>query len=62
MAVLRNDTTRITIVVPKDFAEELKEHLKNFALTSKGKWLIAAAKEKMIQEKLMLEEMQQEDN
>ncbi|MGV2433287.1 MAG UNVERIFIED_CONTAM: hypothetical protein LVQ98_08595 [Rickettsiaceae bacterium] len=61
MAVFKGDVKRITISVPKIFAEDLDKHLKNFALTDKSRWFLEAGKEKMAQEKLMLSEREEEE-
>ncbi len=60
MAVLKSDVKRITISIPKSFLRDLDLHLKNFALTDRGRWILEAAKEKMAQEKMMLTEIQEE--
>jgi metal-responsive CopG/Arc/MetJ family transcriptional regulator len=57
MAVLKNDVKRITLTVPKQFLLELDNHINNFALTGRGRWLINAAKEKMAKEKVLLSEI-----
>lgn len=60
MAVLKSDVKRVTVSMPKSFLRDLDLHLKNFALTDRGRWLLEAAKEKMAQEKMMLTEIQGE--
>jgi metal-responsive CopG/Arc/MetJ family transcriptional regulator len=57
MAVLKNDVKRITLTVPKQFLLELDNHVNNFALTDRSRWLIDAAKEKMAKEKVLLSEI-----
>ena len=60
MAVLKSDVKRVTVSMPKSFLRDLDLHLKNFALTDRGRWLLEAAKEKRAQEKMMLTEIQGE--
>lgn len=62
MAVLKSDVKRVTITMPKSFLRDLDLHLKNFALTDRGRWILEAAKEKIAQEKMMLTEIQEENN
>lgn len=57
MAVLKADIRRITVTLPKQFLTTLDEHINNFALTDRSRWLIEAAKEKMAKEKEMLSEI-----
>lgn len=61
MAVLKNDVKRVTLTVPKQFLSELDEHINNFALTDRSRWIIEAAKEKMAKEKVLLSEIQSEE-
>ena len=61
MAVLKNDVKRITLTVPKQFLNELDNHINNFALTDRSRWLIDAAKEKMAKEKVILSEISSDD-
>jgi metal-responsive CopG/Arc/MetJ family transcriptional regulator len=60
MAVLRDDVQRVSVTMPKSFLRDLNSHLKNFALTDRGKWLLEAAKEKLAQEKILLTEIKGE--
>lgn len=60
MAVLKSDVKRVTLTVPKQFLNELDEHINNFALTDRSRWLIEAAKEKMAKEKEMISEIKSE--
>jgi hypothetical protein len=62
MAVLKTDVKRITISIPKVFLQDLDQHINNFALTDRSRWLIDAAKEKMAKEKEMLSEMEQDND
>ena len=57
MAVLKTEVKRITLSIPKQFLLELDQHINNFALTDRSRWLIDAAKEKMGKEKEMLSEI-----
>ncbi len=57
MAVLKSDVKRITLTVPNQFLLELDEHINNFALTNRSRWLVEAAKEKMAKEKVILSEI-----
>lgn len=61
MAVLKTDVKRITLSVPKSFLNDLDNHLKNFALTDRSRWILEAAKEKLSQEKILLNDMREED-
>ncbi len=61
MAVLKSDVKRVTLSVPKSFLSELDEHINQFALTDRSRWLIEAAKEKMAKEKEMLAEINSEE-
>ena len=61
MAILKKDVKKITISISKDFSDELTEHLKNFALTNRGQWIVEAAKERMAKEKQMLSELDEEE-
>lgn len=61
MAVLKTDVKRMTISVPKSFANDLEQHLKNYALTDKSRWMLDAAREKMAKEKQVLSEREAED-
>lgn len=61
MSVLKNDVKRITLTVPKQFLIELDEHIDNFALTDRSRWLIDAAKEKMAKEKVIISEISSDD-
>ena len=62
MAVLKSDIKRITITVPKQFLKDLDNHLKNYALTDRSRWMIEAAKEKMAKEKQILSDIEEEEN
>lgn len=46
--------------MPKAFLKDLDAHLKNFALTDRGRWIFDAAKEKLAQEKILLTEMEEQ--
>lgn len=61
MAVLKNEVKRITLTVPKQFIVELDNHINNFALTDRSRWLIDAAKEKMAKEKVILSEIHENE-
>jgi metal-responsive CopG/Arc/MetJ family transcriptional regulator len=61
MAVLKTDIKRITLSIPKSFLNDLDNHLKNFALTDRSRWILDAAKEKLSQEKIQLHEMREEN-
>lgn len=61
MAVLKNDVKRITLTVPKQFLIELDNHINNFALTDRSRWIIDAAKEKMAKEKVIISEINSDD-
>ncbi len=61
MAVLKTDVKRMTISVPKSFASDLEQHLKNYALTDKSRWMLDAAREKMAKEKQVLSEREAEE-
>ncbi len=61
MAVLKNEIKRISITASKQFLKDLDDHLKNYALTDRGRWLIEAAKEKMAKEKEILSEIAEEE-
>lgn len=62
MAVLKSDVKRVSISVPKLFLKDLDEHLANFALTDRSRWILDAAKEKMAREKIMLSEREEEED
>ena len=62
MAILKNEVKRVTISVPKVFLKSLDEHIANFALTDRSRWLLDAAREKMAKEKIMLSEIEEEEN
>lgn len=61
MAVLKSDVQRVTFSVPKSFLKDLDAHLKNFALTDRSRWLLESAKAKLAQEKILLNEMKEEN-
>lgn len=61
MAVLKNDVKRMTISVPKSFANDLEQHLKNYALTDKSRWMLDAGREKLAKEKQVLSEREAEE-
>lgn len=61
MAILKSDIKRISITASKQFLNDLNTHLKNYALTDRGRWMIEAAKEKMAKEKEILSEMKEEE-
>jgi len=61
MAILKTDLKRIQVSMPKLFLIDLDNHLQNFALTDRSRWLLEAAKEKLSQEKIQLIEMREED-
>ena len=61
MAILKTDVKRITLSIPKSFLSDLDNHLKNFALTDRSRWILDAAKEKLSQEKILLNDMREED-
>ena len=61
MAVLKTDTKRIASSVQKSFLSDLDNHLKNFALTDRSRWILDAAEEKLSQEKTQLHEMREEN-
>jgi metal-responsive CopG/Arc/MetJ family transcriptional regulator len=60
MAVLKGDVKKITLTVPKQFLSTLDEHINNFALTNRGKWIVEASIEKMAKEKTMLDEINED--
>lgn len=62
MTVLKSDVKRVAISMPKSFLRDLDLHLKNFALTDRSRWLLDAAKEKLAQEKILLTEIQEQNN
>lgn len=62
MAVLKGDVKRVTVSMPKSFLRDLDSHLKNFALTDRSRWLLDAAKEKLAQEKILLTEIEKEQD
>ena len=62
MSVLKTEVKRVTVTMPKPFLRDLDSHLKKFALTDRSRWLLEAAKEKLSQEKLQLNEILLEDN
>ncbi|BBJ32442.1 hypothetical protein RAS_p380 (plasmid) [Rickettsia asiatica] len=43
--------------MPKSFLKDLDAHLQNFALTDRSRWILEAAKEKLAQEKVLLNEI-----
>jgi metal-responsive CopG/Arc/MetJ family transcriptional regulator len=45
------------ISMPKSFLKDLDTHLQNFALTDRSRWILEAAKEKLSQEKVLLNEI-----
>lgn len=61
MTVLKADVKRITLTVPKQFLLELDQHVNNFALTDRSRWLLDAAKEKMAKEKVILDEIKSQE-
>ena len=61
MAILKSEIKRISITASKQFLNDLDIHLKNYALTDRGRWMIEAAKEKMAKEKEILSEMSEDD-
>jgi len=61
MAVLKGDVKRVSISIPKLFLKDLDDHLTNFALTDRSRWILDAAKEKMAREKVMLSEREEEE-
>jgi metal-responsive CopG/Arc/MetJ family transcriptional regulator len=62
MAILKSEVKRISISMPKSFLKNLDDHLANFALTDRSRWLIEAAREKMAKEKVSLSEMEEEED
>ena len=62
MAILKGDVTRVNVSMPKSFLRDLEVHLKNFALTDRGRWILEAAKEKLAQEKILLTEIQEQND
>ena len=61
MAILKSEIKRISITASKQFLNDLDIHLKNYALTDRGRWMVEAAKEKMAKEKQILSEMKEDD-
>ncbi|AFC70375.1 hypothetical protein GCO76_08235 [Rickettsia sp. R2] len=57
MAILKHDVKRVMISMPKSFLKDLDAHLQNFALTDRSRWILEAAKEKLAQEKVLLNEI-----
>ena len=62
MSVLKKDIKRITISLPKNFLDELNNHLKKFALIDRSTWAIGAIREKMAKEKQMMADNDSEEN
>jgi metal-responsive CopG/Arc/MetJ family transcriptional regulator len=62
MAVLKSEIKRISITASKQFLKDLDDHLQNYAVTDRGRWMIEAAKEKMAKEKEILSEINAEEN
>ncbi|MBP7190482.1 MAG: hypothetical protein KA998_04505 [Rickettsiaceae bacterium] len=62
MAILKSELKRVSISVPKTFLKSLDDHLANFALTDRSRWLIEAAREKMAKEKVTLSEIEEEED
>lgn len=60
MAVLKSDVKRVMVSMPKSFLKDLDTHLKNFALTDRSRWILEASKEKLAQEKVLLNEMKEQ--
>ncbi len=58
MAVLKGEVTRVTLSAPKSLLRELDNHLKNFALTDRSRWILDAVRDKLAREKIMLSEIQ----
>lgn len=57
MAILKHEVKRVMISMPKSFLKDLDTHLQNFALTDRSRWILEAAKEKLAQEKVLLNEI-----
>jgi metal-responsive CopG/Arc/MetJ family transcriptional regulator len=58
VAYLKSEIKKITVSLPQSFLKELDKHLDKFA-TDRSQWLMEAAKELMIKEKMMLSEIEQ---
>lgn len=62
MAILKADVKRITMSISKKFLNDIDKHLGNFALTDRSRWLLEAAREKMAREKIILSEIEDNNN
>jgi metal-responsive CopG/Arc/MetJ family transcriptional regulator len=61
MAILKKDVKRLTIQISKTFLEEIDAHLDNYALTSRGQWILDAVREKLAKEKQLLSEIEEDE-